>query len=328
MSAAQPSLFDDTQNWKVGLDGRIEGNVAYAGPGAVQVPLVAPEPVKSNFFGMVKDATLTASGDLGVWGDEQGGALGTFANGLGGLGYMVGTALPGSAGEAAFLAATGPMIGAGVGLATDAAISKAPWLGMSAGDALSKGAMSLGSTLDSMAYSGLQRQGFLLNAVEDGVGNAGSVAGSGRVSFVDLSAPGDVAPGFYRANPVQLRFTQPDASPFFSKGGTIDSLVGDLRSGKVTADEVGDPLQVVMHENLPFSIDNRRLVAFNLAGVNDVPIQIVSLEDAAVAARFFDRFDPIGGVGQHIVITPSSGRTAAQMLLQDSGLIQGVQFGH
>jgi hypothetical protein len=99
MSAAQPSLFDETQSWKVGLNGRIEGNVAYAGPGAVQVPMAAPESVTSNFFGMVKDATLTASGDLGVWGDKQGGALGTLAYGVGGLGYMVGTALPGSAGE-------------------------------------------------------------------------------------------------------------------------------------------------------------------------------------------------------------------------------------
>jgi len=68
------------------------------------------------------------------------------------------------------------MIGAGVGLATDAAVTKAPWLGMTAGEALSKGAMSLGSTLDSMAYTGLQRQGLLLNAVEDGVGNAGKAA--------------------------------------------------------------------------------------------------------------------------------------------------------
>ena len=76
-----------------------------------------------------------------------------------------------------------------------------------------------------------------------------------------------MAPGFYRANPAQLRFTQSDASPFFSKGGTIDSLVGDLRAGRVTADQVGDPLQVVMHQGKPFSIDNRRVVAFSQAGV-------------------------------------------------------------
>ncbi|MBX9432000.1 hypothetical protein ACI2UZ_08050 [Ralstonia nicotianae] len=147
-------------------------------------------------------------------------------------------------------------------------------------------------------------------------------------ALIDLSASGDVAPGFYRANPAQLRFTQSDASPFFSKGGTIDNLVADLRSGKVTPDQVGDPLQVVMHDGVPFSIDNRRLVAFNTAGIDNVPIQVVSLEDPAVAARFFDRFDSIGGTGQNIVITPSSGRTAAQQLLKDFGLIKGVQLGN
>ncbi|WP_157768767.1 hypothetical protein [Paracidovorax avenae] len=83
-----------------------------------------------------------------------------------------------------------------------------------------------------------------------------------------------------------------------------------------------------MHDGLPFSIDNRRLVAFNLAGVKDVPIQVMSLEDQVVATRFFDRFDPIGGIGQNIVITPSSGRTPAQLILRDPGLIKGVQLDH
>ena len=42
---------------------------------------------------------------------------------------MVGTALPSSDVEAAFLVATGPMIGKGIGLLTDAAVSKVPVLG-------------------------------------------------------------------------------------------------------------------------------------------------------------------------------------------------------
>uniref|UniRef100_UPI0039F0DBBA hypothetical protein n=1 Tax=Bordetella sputigena TaxID=1416810 RepID=UPI0039F0DBBA len=83
-----------------------------------------------------------------------------------------------------------------------------------------------------------------------------------------------------------------------------------------------------MHDWLPLSIDNRRLVAFNLAGVKDVPIQIMDLEDPVVAARYFDRFDPIGGIGQNIVITPTSGRTPAQLIIRDAGLIKGVQLAH
>jgi len=168
-------MGDETQSWKVVRDGHIEGHVAYAGPGAVQVPMVEPEPVRSNFFGMAKDATLATFGDLGVWADKQDGVLGTLAYGVGGLGYMLGTAMPGSAAEAAFMVATGPMVGAGVGLATDAAISKAPWLGMSVSDALSRTGMSLGSTLDSMAYARLQQQGLLLNAMPEGVTNAGGI---------------------------------------------------------------------------------------------------------------------------------------------------------
>jgi hypothetical protein len=54
----------------------------------------------------------------------------------------------------------------------------------------------------------------------------------------------------------------------------------------------------------------------------------VSLKDAGVAKRFFDRFDPIRGEGFNIVITPTSGRTAAQTLLRDQGLIKGNQLGN
>ncbi|MEN8517159.1 LysM peptidoglycan-binding domain-containing protein [Burkholderia sp. RS02] len=208
--------------------------------------------------------------------------------------------------ELGMAAGAAPMAGAalrGIGLAAPAAVE------------------TFGPTINRAMSRYMTRSGMQLNVVETGS------SGTGRAGLVDLSS-GDVTPGFYRADPAKIRFTQSDASPFFSKGGTIDSLVSDLRSGKVTADQVGNPLQVVMHEGLPFSIDNRRLVAFNLAGVRGVPIQIVTLDNPAVAARFFDRFDPIGGVGKNIVIAPSSARTPAQLLLRDSGLIKGVQLGY
>jgi hypothetical protein len=161
------------------------------------------------------------------------------------------------------------------------------------------------------------------------LGAAGSMRGP---SVVDFSTGESFAPGYYRADPRQLRFTQSDASPNFvdrttgKSIGTIDSLVSDLRAGRVTADQVGSPLQVVMHDGKPFSIDNRRLVAFNAAGVADVPIEIVSLKDPAVASRFRYRFDPIRGEGLNIVITPTSGRTAAQILMRDMGLIGPSSF--
>ncbi|WP_227815306.1 hypothetical protein [Nitrogeniibacter aestuarii] len=53
----------------------------------------------------------------------------------------------------------------------------------------------------------------------------------------------------------------------------------------------------------------------------------MSLKDPRVAKRFFDRFNPIRGEGLNIVITPKSGRTAAQTLLRVQGLIKGKQHG-
>ena len=126
------SASGDTQRWKIGLGGRTEDNLAYTGPGAAQVPMAAPVPVRSNFFGTVKESVLTGSGDLGVWGDQKGGAIGSLAYVAGGIGYMAGTALPSNDAEAAFVVATGPMLGKGVGLLTDAAVGRFPVLGRSA----------------------------------------------------------------------------------------------------------------------------------------------------------------------------------------------------
>lgn len=154
-----------------------------------------------------------------------------------------------------------------------------------------------------------------------------AVAAPSQSTLIDFNLTSDVAPGFYRANPAQLRFTQSHASPFFSKGGTIDSLVADLRAGRVTPEQVGSPLQVAIYEGKPFSMDNRRLVAFNHAGITEVPIEIVSLKDRLVAQRFTSRFDPIGGEGLNIVITPSSARFQAQQTLKDYELIKGIQLG-
>jgi hypothetical protein len=146
--------------------------------------------------------------------------------------------------------------------------------------------------------------------------------GPSQGTFVDFAMIDDIAPGFYRAHPGQLRFTQATSSPNFGGGGTIDDLIYDLNHG-LSPDQVGGgPLQIVMQDGVPFSIDNRRLVAFNAAGVSDIPIEIVSLENQIVRDRFIDRFDPIGGEGRYTVIVPRAGRTAAEQLLYEQGLIR------
>jgi len=142
-------------------------------------------------------------------------------------------------------------------------------------------------------------------------------------SLVDLTRAGDLAPGFYRANPSQLRFGQHLGSPNFSEGGTISSLTAELIAGK-SPDAVGRPIRVIIRDGRAFSLDNRRLVAFGAAGVDNVPIQIVSINDPSIAQllRNPTRMNPIGGEGRYIVIAPKRDQPAARQSLLERGLIK------
>lgn len=168
----------------------------------------------------------------------------------------------------------------------------------------------------------------LPGSIATGMGIAGKLRGprlgeSSGSSFIDFDTAGDVAPGLYRADPRQLRFMQPTVSPNYSTGGhTIASTADDLRVGRVTPDQLGDPLRVVMIDGKPFSFDNRRIVSYNLADVGDVPIQVMGLDDAAFAARVDRRLSPIGGEGLRVIVTPSSERGSVIADLYRRGLIQ------
>jgi hypothetical protein len=116
------------------------------------------------------------------------------------------------------------------------------------------------------------------------------------------------------------------ASPFFSDGRRVDDTIEALRSGAIRADDVGSPIQVVQYDGKLFSLDNRRLATFQHAGVNDIPIEMVSLKNQHVYERFIDRFDPIDGEGLNIIFATSKQRLEAQQLLFDYGKIQGVQL--
>jgi hypothetical protein len=153
-----------------------------------------------------------------------------------------------------------------------------------------------------------------LNSV---INNLAKTGGSNSIETLSL--------GFTRENIQNLRFSQSDASPFFSDGGRVDTLVDALQSGKLTPDDL-PALQVVQLEGKLFSINNRRLAAYSLAGVDDIPIEVVSLKDASIAKRFFSRFDPINGEGFDIVIATSKQRESAQRLLREYDMIKGIQL--
>ncbi|MGY4281197.1 hypothetical protein ACVWXO_000417 [Bradyrhizobium sp. LM2.7] len=163
-----------------------------------------------------------------------------------------------------------------------------------------------------------------LTALQAAEVRAASAAQSKATEVIDLAAGVAIAPGRYRANPSQLRFGQHVASPNFKEGGTIDSLIADLLRGK-SPDLVGDPLRVVIKDGKAFSLDNRRLVAFSKAGLDNIPIQVVSESEPAIAKMLADptRMNPLAGEGWFTVIATGKERDAARQLLLESGKIRG-----
>ncbi len=69
------------------------------------------------------------------------------------------------------------------------------------------------------------------------------------------------------ADPKNIRFTQDSISPNFQGGGTVDELADALRSGRVHPGDV-PPIRIFERDGLPFTLDNRRLKAFQDAGVH------------------------------------------------------------
>lgn len=142
--------------------------------------------------------------------------------------------------------------------------------------------------------------------------------------FVDLSKVGELSPGTYRGNPQYVRFGQHVASPNFSTGGTISDTVSELLAGK-SPDLIGDsPIRVIYRDGTPFTLDNRRLIAFNAAGVDNIPFQVVNASDPEIATllRNPSRLNPIAGEGRYIVVAPKAGQVAARQLLLENGLIK------
>ena len=58
----------------------------------------------------------------------------------------------------------------------------------------------------------------------------------------------------------------------------VDDLINQLQTGKISPYDL-PPIQVVQKDGLLFSMDNRRLLAFNSAGVDKIPVNVVSLQD-------------------------------------------------
>lgn len=75
-------------------------------------------------------------------------------------------------------------------------------------------------------------------------------------------------------DPATVRFSQSSVSPSFSSGGSIENLAAGLRSGDIPPGEV-PPIRLVERDGNLFTLDNRRLVAFQQAGVS-VPYRMAT----------------------------------------------------
>ncbi len=135
----------------------------------------------------------------------------------------------------------------------------------------------------------------------------------------------DLRPGLYHMDPREIRFSQPNAGPYFNNGSRVDALIPKLKSGEISPYDL-PPIQVVQKDGKLFSIDHRRLLAFNSAGVDKIPVHIVSLDDPAIYLKFRNRFNPILDEGQYAVVVPKSGRVDALSLLEEYGMINRGRY--
>jgi hypothetical protein len=153
----------------------------------------------------------------------------------------------------------------------------------------------------------------------------GDTAGLGAERIAASSS--ELEPGLYNLNPKEIRFSQPNVSPHFNNGTRVDDLTEQLKLGFVSPSDI-PPIQVVQQDGKLFSLDNRRLLAFNAVGVDDVPAQVVSLDDPLVSDRFRFRFNPINGEGNYAVVVNRAGRNDALALLEEYGMINGGSYGY
>ncbi len=128
-------------------------------------------------------------------------------------------------------------------------------------------------------------------------------------------------------SPNDIKFSQPTVSPNFNNNTRVDDLVASLKNGTVLPEQI-PTIKVVAKDGNFITLDNRRLLAFNTAGINSVPVEIVSLDDPVIAKIFDRRFNPIGGEGNFIAVAPAREQAAVQQQLQQNNLIRGNQLGY
>ena len=93
-------------------------------------------------------------------------------------------------------------------------------------------------------------------------------------------------------DPRSIRYTQPTISNNFKNGGTVKQAINDIQRGRLSASDF-PAIRVVEVGGENWTLDNRRLVAFQAAGLTNIPVQRVSMNDPLIAEEFYDKHNPI-----------------------------------
>ncbi|MDX6694606.1 MAG: hypothetical protein QOF02_2209 [Blastocatellia bacterium] len=144
-----------------------------------------------------------------------------------------------------------------------------------------------------------------------------NIVGMSRKAEGEAANLAEEASALERANPEDIRFSQDTANPIFSDGRNINDTIAELKARPGLAEEI-TPIKVFEQNGNLWSLDNRRLLAYQSAGIKEIPITRVSLSDPKIFKEYLKKFKPIEG-GRKIVVVPKAGKAEARRLLRQYG---------
>ena len=141
--------------------------------------------------------------------------------------------------------------------------------------------MSLAKTFDGLGLVALGTK--MIGKFGDDVASVATKLGAGKVVSAIKDAD-DYAK--FLVDPTEIRFTQDSISNKFKDGTSVKGLIDDLKAGNITSEDI-PAIRVFEKDGKIYSLDNRRLKAFQDAGV---PIRIQKATNKEVALELPDKF--------------------------------------
>ena len=105
-------------------------------------------------------------------------------------------------------------------------------------------------------------------------------------------------------HPKEIKLIQPNI------GVEIDAIVCYLRAGVLGTDDF-PPIRVVEYKGTLYSMDTKRLAAFSIAGFQQIPVHMVSLEDPEIAAEFFRKWNSSSDGKSDATVAPTKEATGS-----------------